>query len=101
MLRERAIEHERRVRERFPGATGPIRAARHMHEEAADRDAAADPREPRDAPACGVPLPIDGAIAIPDLLYWEDEGLVVHAARLATRLQNTTRSAPSSRTKRS
>lgn len=87
MLRERAIEHERRVRESFPGAAGPIRARSATLEEAAAetlrliRESRATLHRPVFV------SPIDGAVAIPDLLYWEDEGLVVHAARLATRIQ--------------
>jgi predicted RecB family nuclease len=88
MLRERAIEHERRVRDQFPGTTGPIRAHFATLEEAADETLRLI-RESRATLHRPVFLsPRDGASAIPDLVYWEDDGLVVHAAKLATRLQN-------------
>lgn len=87
MLRERAIEHERRVRDTFPGATGPIRARFPTLDEAAAETLRLI-RESRATLQRPVFLsPIDGAVAIPDILYWEDEGLVVHGARLATRIQ--------------
>jgi predicted RecB family nuclease len=88
MLRERAFEHERRVRETFPGVAGPIRARFASLEEAAQETLRLI-RESRATLHRAVFVsPLDGATAIPDLLYWEDEGLVLHAARLATRLQN-------------
>jgi predicted RecB family nuclease len=87
MLRELAGDHVRRVRERFSDVRGPIRG-----EIRDETRAAAETvrllRETRATLHRPVFLAPDGtAIAVPDFVYWEDEALVVHDARLASRIE--------------
>ena len=86
-MRERGREHERRVRERFSGLRGPI------HRDGVTMEAAAaetlrllrETRAPLYQPAF---LSEDGSRSgVPDFVYWDDDGPVIHDAKLAQRLE--------------
>jgi uncharacterized protein len=85
LIMERGRDHERRVRERFPGAIGPVWSYGQP-----EAPAAAETRrllrETRAPLYQAMLLSADGRLAgVPDFLYWEGDALVIHEAKLALR----------------
>lgn len=86
-LMERGQAHERAVRARFPGLVGPLwRWGEPLEPAAAEtlrllRESRAPLYQP-------VLLSADGRrVGVPDFLYWDGDGLVVHDAKLAESLE--------------
>jgi uncharacterized protein len=86
--RERGRRHEANVRARFVGLIGPIRKRGEPWEDAA-RETERLLRESRAPLYQPVLLSKDGRrVGMPDFLYWDDGGLVVHDAKLAHNLES-------------